>query len=159
MHPAANATLARPALVEVNVARWVRHDGSALHVVLESMSPTLPCRLHRGTLVLDRGFEPCAPPRCTWRATGRLIGVGFRLIRFARVEAEVTVYPNRAEVVVRPISTRVARWAPRRQARYFSLAHDAADVLASLITPAGAVSPPAHAAQQGDVTREDSSPR
>lgn len=73
----------------------------------------------------------------TWQVRGRLLGRGPRLVRYARVEIEVTPWSDRAcELRVRPVARRPMTWGGRRQERYFAAAHAASDHLLRLLTTA-----------------------
>jgi hypothetical protein len=92
-----------------------------------------------GTLRFDEPFAAIrSTPSPAWQATARLHGCGLRFVRYARVELEVAAWSDDAsELRLRPVSRRVTRWAPRRQRRYFALAHRAADVILELLTASG----------------------
>jgi hypothetical protein len=92
-----------------------------------------------GTLRFDEPFAAIrSTPSPAWRATARLRGCGLRFVRYARVELEVAAWSDDAsELRLRPVSRRVTRWGPRRQRRYFALAHRGADVVLELLTASG----------------------
>jgi hypothetical protein len=92
-----------------------------------------------GTLRFDEPFAAIrSTPSPAWQATARLRGCGPRFVRYARVELEVAAWSDDAsELRLRPVSRRVTLWPPRRQRRYFALAHRGADVILELLTASG----------------------
>jgi hypothetical protein len=84
-----------------------------------------------GALQIDRWYaKPGREGRANWYATGRIIGERRRLIRFTRVQLEITALSEYAsELRIRPTRSRVQTWTKRRQREYFDRAHDAADGL------------------------------
>jgi hypothetical protein len=85
-------------------------------------------------LRLDTPFSAQPDPMRQCSAGGRLIDRGSRLIWFRRVAVVVSAWSAQAvEVRVVPASTCLHRWGTRRLARYFRLAHDAADSIAELL--------------------------
>jgi hypothetical protein len=74
----------------------------------------------------------CCPSQChtaeVLHLSGRLVGSGARLIRFTRVDIEISaVSPGTLELRMLPRSLHIHGWGRRRQRRYFRLAHAAAD--------------------------------
>lgn len=87
--------------------------------------------LDDGHLVLDRPLAPVAGTAGRWRAAARLRFANARIVRFARVDIEVTLFAgNVAELSVHPRAVGAHQWGRSRQDRYFALAHRAADELA-----------------------------
>src|SRR4051794_21628070 len=89
-----------------------------------------------GRLHMDGPFEVRGRSSpVTWAASGRLYGRGPRLVRYARIEIEITPWCDRScELRVRPVARRPASWGGRRQDRYFALAHRSSDQLLRLLT-------------------------
>jgi len=91
------------------------------------------------------GALDAAPPLRTlggasWRAPATIRNRHGRVIE--RIELEVNAWDaSRAELLVRPRTRHPQRWSRRRRARYFRLAHPAADLFAQLVTGADAPSP------------------
>ena len=87
-----------------------------------------------GTLCLDTPFQSVRDLTRARVACGRLVGRGPRLASCHRVCVVVSEWSTRAVVVrVMPRSPRLHRWGGRRLARYFRLAHDAADALVECV--------------------------
>ena len=84
------------------------------------------------TLHLDPPAGSAGTVASTWRSSAR-IHVG-RARPLAHVEVELTTWPGQTgELVLRPAAGRVGRWSRRRQERYFTLVHRAADRLAQAL--------------------------
>ena len=83
-----------------------------------------------GTLCMDTPFQPVRDLTKAGGASGRLVGSEPRLASCHRVCIVVSEWSPGAVVVrVMPRSPRLHRWGGRRLARYFRLAHDAANAL------------------------------
>jgi hypothetical protein len=129
----------RPGHVEdATVTRWIDVPWAEIASALSTPDPTpggnkISLR-DGGALRLDTRFlaQPEPVPRCS--AGGRLVGRDLRPPWFQRVEVVVSAWSARAvEVKVVPASAALNRWGARRLARYFRLAHDAADTVAELL--------------------------
>jgi hypothetical protein len=84
------------------------------------------------TLHLDPPEVSSGSVGSSWRTWGR-IEVG-RARPVAHLEVELTTWPGQTgELVLRPATGRVSRWGRRRQERYFTLVHRAADRLAQAL--------------------------
>ena len=90
----------------------------------------------RGSLRLDKPFEHLEVDDAdVWETTGRVIGRGPRIARYARVEVVIAPWSNAAyQLRVLPRSRFLPRWGQHRQRRYFDLAHAAADRLVPILT-------------------------
>jgi hypothetical protein len=109
--------------VDVN---WDRATSSVTEVPRDGAIPLAG----GGTLCLDTPFQPVRDLTRARAACGRLVGSGPRLASCYRVCVVVSEWSTRAVVVrVMPRSPRLYRWGGRRLARYFRLAHDAANAL------------------------------
>lgn len=83
-----------------------------------------------GQLILERPLAPVPASSFRSRAGARLRFGGAGLVRFARVTIEVAMHARGvAEISVAPRARAPHLWAVARQARYFELAHRAADEL------------------------------
>jgi hypothetical protein len=86
-----------------------------------------------GHLIFDAPFEATSGG---WSAPARLVAFGRWPFRGERVEIAITATPMTAarELRVVPRSLHASRWSARRVRRWFSLAHEGADALATRLT-------------------------
>jgi hypothetical protein len=118
----------------MNPVRPLPYDYDVVSRRVNQRLPSLRHALHLlpldiGQLRIDQPFTGEDKFSC-WSTTGRLYGHGARLARYTRVTIELGAWSQHAsELRLRPKTTRLAMWGPRRQGRYFRLAHDAADEL------------------------------
>lgn len=122
-----------PTIEWVTVSRRVDRPPSRVGSMLSHPATTNRLRsvelASRGRLELGP-FAPVPGAARGWRAAGRLVVRGPRLVRHARISVSVTAWTSGAcEVRLEPFARRPLTWGARRQRRYFGLAHDAADLL------------------------------
>ena len=85
---------------------------------------------HGRWLTIDRPLTPVELGRQTWRGRGRLHRSGLGLVRYARVELELSAWSEDAsQLWIRPVASHPTRWGVRRLRRYIATATDAADHL------------------------------
>ena len=112
------------------VSRWVQSPRAAVETTVRDMALGRTDELRLDT-PFERTSDRAVP---TWRAHGRLLWHGPKLVRLARVEVDVTAWADdAAEVSVRPAGRRLLSWGPRREQRYFQSAHRAATRIADVV--------------------------
>lgn len=137
--PAVHEPLRPEPVSDEVVTRWASAPRPSIEFALHRLADS-PSRervpLGSGDeLQLDAPFERSSDRALpTWRAPGRLVWHGPKLVRVVHVEVDVTAWnDDTAEVSVRPAGRRVFSRGQRRERRYFDSAHRAASHLAHVV--------------------------
>jgi hypothetical protein len=102
------------AITDRVVTRWIRHPSTAVVRAFEAA-------VDRTDLRLDEPFTSAVDPK------GRVSAHAHGRIGSAKVEVTVTEWSSDlTEITIRRHGRQLIAWSPRRERRYFDLAHDAA---------------------------------
>jgi hypothetical protein len=127
----------RPVALEMVVNRWIDGEVARVTRAATRLLPGAEVPLSGGgrlTFSQACEYHDASIGAVVWSAPGRVSGGATRLTPAARVEIELASWSTPGcELLVRPRGRCLPRWGSRRRARYFRLAHDAADTLVQLL--------------------------